>query len=133
MQIFNFPYPSKRNTIGTSSIPQPLRENRKPPVPPPAAKPSIPPKKHSIPASHIFRVNGGGSKYEMSRFLQFIKQCKPFIKEGLSQSFLVAKFLCCLHVTNTYLISPVLVRPKLSFFFNFKSILFFYFLVKKIY
>ncbi|KAL3508815.1 hypothetical protein ACH5RR_028216 [Cinchona calisaya] len=45
----------------------------------------------------------------MSRFVEFMKQCKPFIKEGFSQSALVAKFLCLLHLTNNYLCSPVLV------------------------
>ncbi|KAH7847858.1 hypothetical protein Vadar_030991 [Vaccinium darrowii] len=29
-------------------------------------------------------------------------------KEGLDQSFMVAKFFCFLHVTNTYICSPVL-------------------------
>lgn len=32
-----------------------------------------------------------------------------FIKEGWEKAFRVAKFFCFLHVTNTYLISPVMV------------------------
>ncbi|KAI8525811.1 hypothetical protein RHMOL_Rhmol13G0259500 [Rhododendron molle] len=31
-------------------------------------------------------------------------------KEGLDRSFLVAKFLCFLHVTNTYLCAPVMTQ-----------------------
>ncbi|CDP06074.1 unnamed protein product [Coffea canephora] len=45
----------------------------------------------------------------MSRLFQFARQWKPIIKEGFSQSFLIAKFLCLLHVTNTHVCTPVLV------------------------
>ncbi|CAI9088907.1 OLC1v1023362C1 [Oldenlandia corymbosa var. corymbosa] len=45
----------------------------------------------------------------MSRLSQLLHQCKPIVKEALSRSFLVTKFLCLCHVTNTYLCSPILV------------------------
>ncbi|XP_009606873.1 mitochondrial ATP-independent inner membrane protease subunit 1a isoform X2 [Nicotiana tomentosiformis] len=43
------------------------------------------------------------------RVLQYLSQWKSKAKDGISQSLLVAKFLCLLHVTNNYICSPVMV------------------------
>ncbi|GAA0149682.1 protease [Lithospermum erythrorhizon] len=35
--------------------------------------------------------------------VEYLRQFKPFVKEAFQQTLRVGKFLCCIHVTNTYL------------------------------
>ncbi|OAY28867.1 mitochondrial inner membrane protease subunit 1 [Manihot esculenta] len=43
------------------------------------------------------------------RVVKYISEWSSIAKEALSQTFIVAKFLCLLHVTNAYICSPTLV------------------------
>ncbi|KAG9145656.1 hypothetical protein Leryth_018704 [Lithospermum erythrorhizon] len=35
--------------------------------------------------------------------VEYLRQFKPFVKEAFQQTLRVGTFLCCIHVTNTYL------------------------------
>lgn len=49
---------------------------------------------------------------EMRNLLHRISELKSAAKEAVSKSLLFAKFLCLLHVTDTYLCSPIIVRTE---------------------
>ncbi|XP_071716050.1 mitochondrial ATP-independent inner membrane protease subunit 1a-like [Rutidosis leptorrhynchoides] len=51
--------------------------------------------------------------------MSLFQQWAFIVKEALDKSIVVAKFFCALHVTNTYLVSPVLVHgPSMLPTFN---------------
>lgn len=51
--------------------------------------------------------------------LQNLRELKPIFKEAFDQTLRVAKFFCCLHVTNTYLCSFAIAQgPSMLPTFN---------------
>ncbi|XP_073279593.1 mitochondrial ATP-independent inner membrane protease subunit 1a-like [Primulina huaijiensis] len=54
--------------------------------------------------------------------LERITELAPFVKEGLQQSLRVAKFFCCVHVTNAYLCTfAYTVGPSMLPTFNLQG------------
>lgn len=53
--------------------------------------------------------------------MSLFQRCAYIVAEALDKIFLVAKFFCAIHATNTYLFSTALVNLYLHLIINFKS------------